>query len=230
MPFNIVRSIHYLQIHWNHLDAVAKAERVSDLVRRGVSHRAMAREIGCSESLLRHIQKLAQLPDSIKADLRAKKISVRVAVARTHVAAVTSPPQAVTMGPTSKTKAAPDQLQLKYVAPAQPDAKGWAELMVKFTQTEYVSQRDACVEVIQAARFICRNSPCLLLGTRRIPFGSSTSYVIQNSRPLRRLDLFQDVSRWLAAWALRLIPARKVRVEAFAIAERMFLSPQRQAT
>jgi hypothetical protein len=230
MTFKAPQAVRYLKSHWKHLDALTQGELVSKLTdgAAGVSRRALAREVGCSESNLRYVEKISKLPDSAKADIRGKKISVRAAMAHSHLAHVAPSPQnVVTVRPVSQASVAPAQPQVEYVAPEQPDAKGWAELMVRFTLNEYGPQRDACARVIREARFVSREIPCLRLGTHRIPFGASPTYIIENSRPLRRADAFNDVSSWLAVWVLRLIPDKKVRAEAFNIAERLLMSPQR---
>jgi hypothetical protein len=232
MTFKTPQAVRYLKSHWKHLDALTKGSLVSKLTNSDVSRRALARELGCSESNLRHLEKLSTLPDAVKADIRDRKISVRAAIAQSNVVADTADSKSpVAIAPALKTTANPvAQLPLDYVAPPPTDAKGWASLIETFTLHQYSQQWDRCAQVVSGARLLSRGMPCLRLGTGPIPFGASTSDVIQNSRPVRRVDEFTDVCWWLAAWVLRLVPERKIRAEAFDIAERMLLSPKRQAT
>jgi hypothetical protein len=225
MTFKTPQAVRYLKSHWKHLDALTKSTLVSKLTNGHVSRRALAREVGCSESNLRHLEKLSTLPDKVKADISDKKITVRAALAQSIVCDVTTVSKnPVAIPPVLKTAANPPaQLLSFYVAQSPPDAKGWGELIETFTLQQYSQQRDKCAQVISGATFLSHAMPSLRLGTGPIPFGASTSEVIQNSRPVRQVDDFTDVCWWLAAWVLRLIPDRKVRATAFDIAERMLL-------
>jgi hypothetical protein len=183
MKFKAPQAVQYLKSHWKHLDALTKGDLVSKLTNGGVgvSRRALARVVGCSESSLRYLEKASKLSDAAKADIQAKKISVRSAVGQSHVIhPVPSPQHVVTVGTVEEaTIAWVPEPQFQYVTQTPSDAKGWAELMVQFTLKEYRPQRDACVEVIRGARLLCRKMPWLRLGTRSISFGASTSYLFK---------------------------------------------------
>jgi hypothetical protein len=80
MPSTLSRPIRQLKSSWNRLDQLARAARVNELVNCGISRRALARELGCSEALLRHLQKGASLTESAKSDVHSKRVSFRAAV------------------------------------------------------------------------------------------------------------------------------------------------------
>src|SRR4051812_38935494 len=80
MHSNLGQKIKSLKTRWPRLDDVQRVERLSDLLSRNISQRALARELGCSEALIRYTRKVAKLSDETKAQIRAEKSTTRAAV------------------------------------------------------------------------------------------------------------------------------------------------------
>jgi hypothetical protein len=98
------------------------------------------------------------------------------------------------------------------------DVKAWAKLILEFAVKKYSPRRDDFRQVIREARSVCGAIPYSRLGVLPIPSDASAEYVIEHTRPERRQDHFTDISRWLAAWLLRLIPDETVRKSALSLA------------
>jgi hypothetical protein len=217
MSNTLLHCIRQLKSRWSGLDYLTKAEHISALVGRGISRRALARELGRSEALLRHLQKAASLPPSVKADIVSNRISFRAAVMSMQKASnrtsESNLPRTERRLPSTTTSVRPTR------TPA--DANAWAKLIVKFAIKKYSHHPGSCRQLICEARAVVRAIPDpSRLNIPPLPAGSSLEFTIDNSRPSRRLDAFTDMSYWLAGWLLALIPDKSVREQALELAAR----------
>lgn len=219
MRFNVPPAVSQLKSRWNRLSFLEQAEAINDLVNRGISRRALARELGCSEALLRHIQKASSLPASVKESILTRRISFRAAITSSK-----EPPKLSSKLPTLQCKVElVSSTRPPSIKVSQPtnDAKGWAKLIVEFAIKKYSTDRGDCHQLIKEAGDVAHAIPNpKRLNIRPLPPEASVEYVIEHSRPERQLDAFTDVSRWLAGWLLMLVPDKQVRYEALELAIR----------
>ena len=62
MHSTVLRLITNLKSRWTDSTQLERGEAVDGLVKRGISRRALAREVGRTEALLRYLQRAAHLP------------------------------------------------------------------------------------------------------------------------------------------------------------------------
>jgi hypothetical protein len=73
---NVIRIDMYLAVrklreHWHIWDTLTRAEAVSQLLRSGLSIDTLADIAACSRATIRRLEVIAQLPDELKARIRA---------------------------------------------------------------------------------------------------------------------------------------------------------------
>lgn len=221
MRSNIPPAVRQLKSRWTRITHLERAEAVDALVKRGISRRALARELGHSEALLRHLQKGADLPEETRSKIRDGKISFRSAV-RTISAKPSQVKRAQSTnasGGTAGTAASKVTMVL--------DAPACANLIVKFIREKFqFNGTDAAQVVRLALNRILKSGPRdefdhLLIANPDI------DQVISKCKPVAvrsELGQFDHATDWLARWSVCLIP-RSVRVTAHKLAERQLVTP-----
>src|SRR4051812_28394473 len=82
MPFNVDEAISGLRSGWQKISDPVRAQRVMMILATGVSGRALARQLGVSESLIRHLKKLTHAFSIEQRSVEWGVMSTREAVRR----------------------------------------------------------------------------------------------------------------------------------------------------
>ena len=82
MPYKVEEAITRLRSGWQRMSDPARAQQITSILAAGVSGRALARHVGVSESLIRHLKKLAMAQSIEHWCVERGAISTREAVRR----------------------------------------------------------------------------------------------------------------------------------------------------
>ena len=79
--FKLDHAVDELVKAWSNLDDVDRAVRIEQILDAGMSRRALARTLGCSENLIRHLRIAADATDEEKQQAGQGELSTRQLVA-----------------------------------------------------------------------------------------------------------------------------------------------------
>jgi hypothetical protein len=193
---------------WANLNDVQRAEALVKL-RGTTSFRALAKRLGCSESLLRNLVQASQapLPDRILAS--KKEISTRELVKRSKAAAKDR---------TATKTEAQDRARTK-------EAQKWCDVICDWLKTEGFTSTYGEQIVNEARRELFEAEQVGKIPQVKPPKEMTVEEIIHRCRPPKpKFDEISDVawhSIWLARWALVAISDTIVRDRALGLALNM---------
>jgi hypothetical protein len=201
--------IDTLRNDWPSLSDVDRAHGISNFLQAGISCRALAKAIGCSEALLRHIRPLRDATEEEKNLLRCGETTTN-AVLRFI-----------------KQRTSRTAIDKELSSTHEQSEHDWAYRILDWASgfsPQYAKQ------VFAEAR-----SRCLVVGEREIPAADQARKqpiedVIERCRPHpRELFSLEHDSLWLTRWALYAIDNSELRVKALTLAsERSFIPPRKR--
>jgi hypothetical protein len=230
MRKNLDREIRKTLYRWEYLDPYSRAQELRRLRKLGASRRHVARQLGCSEGLLRHIEKLLDLSPELTERFRSGGISIRRAVESvTRPVPVKAKPIEPPRQPTSnaiiensQTADAEDDFHLFRCSVHETfSAQQVSQMIVAFVCGVYAAEGPYLAQPIWMSRvgIGLYSSEYRSHPLRPLAPGLTFIGLIKCSMPTCRLDPLTRVSNWLACWVFLGVPDRDIRDEALKIAE-----------
>jgi len=211
-PASIAEAFSQLQASWHTLDFVDRGYAILSLIKAGVSRRYLARELDCSEGLIRsYLSGLEASPADLQLARRGE-ISLRELIRRaTGRGTHTQKSNERSTDPVGQNGSA---------APATADVT----TVLDWLRKDPLRNANACLilnEVLRALEISERNNHLPALS---VPFGMKTEEVIECCRPsLNKFDHYIAwCANWLGWWVVCLIPEAVRRREALTQAIKQF--------
>jgi transposase-like protein len=195
-----------LQQKWSTLQDVDRARAVHAIHQAGTSLRQLAKELNCSPTLIRNLNKAAQAPQLHHDLARQGKISTRELVRRSKAVA------------TLRARKDRETVERECVNAAQDGGR----LICDWLQEEKLSGVFGEQIVDEARRLVAKAKHDGELPQHKVPQGTPVAEIIQRSRP--PVSIYDDISSvgwyaaWLARWAYFAMPDSSIRHKALNIA------------
>jgi hypothetical protein len=200
-------ALHDLKAKWAELDVAGRALAVHALHKAGVSFRKLAKELGCSPSLLRNLDKGAQASAADLELARKRKISVRELVRRA---------QAAEKQHAEKDKQALDQKQTEAAQKAAITICEWLEEH-QLWPAHGENIVDEARRILAHAEYVDQLPKC-----SPPPSDMPTTQIISRTKPPVSVNPEPEsvgwYADWLARWAYFAFPDPVVRDRALNIA------------
>ena len=204
--FKLDHAVDELVKAWSNLDDVDRAVRIEQILDAGMSRRALARTLGCSENLIRHLRIAADATDEEKQQAGQGELSTRQLVA-------------IVLARRKEQEKTQQQLA----------AQEAATTIVNWLLSELGS---ACAEktLDEANRSLAKAEREGTLPKDRAPVGMSIEEIVARWRPKNLLDdswgntpgaetPLARYADWLAIWEYYAFPDKEVRHEAYRLAK-----------
>jgi len=211
--FDLYKAVANLQNAWPDLHDVDRALRIKQILDIGMGGRTLARAIGCSEGLIRHLRIAADAAEEDLQQARAGTLSTCQLVKKVL----------------SRRKEQEEIMRANLKAQAQLAAQQGAEKIFSWLGSE-LSSSYAEQTLDEANRMLANAEYAGKLPTNRVPVEMSVENIISYCRPKNLLDDSAAVdcdaeiplsryARWLAHWAFYAFPEPEVRHEALRLAK-----------
>lgn len=196
-----------LRANWARLHDLDRADAIYSMRRLGIKLRLLARELNCSESLLRRLLKAREASAEDRYFARQNLISTRELARRSGRARPPSPPQSQ------------EAVEFERVRAALDISKEICEWLVR----ERIDAKGR-MEIIQRAReFLASAEQNGKLAGHPPPIGTPAEEIIVQCRPPLPIPNGAEASswygRWLYGWLAYRVPDGQVRKSALKLAE-----------
>lgn len=214
-----------LSSQWKSLSKFERADRLIELIPRGISRRGLARRLGCSESRIRQLVALTNIPASVREGLRSEDVEVEKTLPvtpeheRTESTATTAAPQEL---PQAKLQQMTDLIWEWITREIAPDEASLADCPY-FTQFEVrrhiKNLRLTSIREVKTGPYGFRREEFRIAApaSHEFPFKDEPAEIIRRYKPRIEkpasfgFELINYVVEWFAYWGQRLVPDHSLR-------------------